>query len=388
MDWNLVLTLFTSTAAFATGFAWSLLATWPGIRRLRRSVDTHWSERARLVHPYRGASVVVASYLPATLALALQLVAQPSPSAILSTACMASAGAVLGSFPLSRAIDPTFSWRDWPVAFRFWQHPMLLIWATAAAMPREMGVGAWLTVAALASWVVISNLLPARLRFRKGFLTAAPHELQARARALAQQVRAPLRGLHIASKGIPNAYAFPVTGELVVSGELVRDLAPAEIDAVLLHELDHLREPALLTLARVVATNATWVLVFLKPAASAFGTLGIGPIVLVWILVPLGFARWSRWAERKADAQGSSVSPTAYATALLRIHQRGLIPAVLEHPGTHPNLYDRLLACGVTPDFDRPKPAITLTLLATLTSFAFGILLAWSLMEWAKARPE
>ncbi len=385
MDWNPVLTLFCCLAAFATGFAWNLLATWPGIRRLRRAADAHWSERARILHPYRGAASVVASYVPVSMTLALQLVAFPPMGAVAATACAGSAGAILGSFPLSRAMDPTFSWSSWRVAFRFWQHPMLVVWATVAAMPAKMGWVAWGAVALLVAWAAFVNLDPARFSMGHGRRIPTPPELEARARALAQEANAPFRGIHVVRKGSPNAWAFPVSGEIVVSEELLLRLTPAELDAILRHEMDHLREPSAMTLARIVAAQAHMVLLFAKPVVFAFGLPGLGPILLAWVLVPVGFARWARRFEARADSHAASVDSTAYATGLLKIHELGLIPAVIEGKTTHPHLYDRLLACGVKPDFDRPKPANVLTLGGILPSLAFGILVVVSLEQWLKA---
>ncbi|MEI6341769.1 MAG: M48 family metalloprotease [Verrucomicrobiota bacterium] len=385
MDWNPILTLFCCLAAFAIGFAWNLLATWPGIRRLWRAAGGHWSERARILHPYRGAANVVASYLPVSLTLALQWVAFPPMGAVVAVACAGSAGAILGSFPISRAIDPTFSWSAWPVAFRFWQHPLLIVWAMVAAMPAKMGWMAWGAVALMVAWVAFVNLDPARFSMGHGRCVPTPPELEARARALAQEANAPFRGIHVVRKGSPNAWAFPVSGEIVVSEELVLRLTPAELDAILRHEMDHLREPLAMTLTRIVAAQANMVLLFTKPVVFAFGRPGLGAILLAWVLLPMGFARWSRRFEAKADSHAASVDSTAYATGLLKIHELGLIPAVIEGKTTHPHLYDRLLACGVKPDFDRPKPANVLTLGGILPSLAFGILVVVSLEQWLKA---
>jgi Zn-dependent protease with chaperone function len=385
LDWNPVLTVFCCLAAFAIGFLWNLLATWPGMRRLRRAANAHWSERARLVHPYRGAAGVVATYLPVSLTLALQMVAYPPMGAVIGTACIGSAGAILGSFPLSRLLDPSFSWRAWPVAFRFWQHPMLLVWAMVAAMPARMGPMAWGAVALLLAWVALVNLRPARFAIGKAQRIPTPPELEARARALAQEANAPLRAVHVVRHGAPNAWAFPVSSEVVVSEKLLQHLTTAEMDSILRHEVDHLREPSAMTWARIVAGNAHLALLFAKPAVFAFGIPGLGPLMLAWLLVPIGVGHWIRRFETRADAHGSSVDPATYATALLKLHELGFIPAVIEGKSTHPNLYDRLLACGVTPDFERPKPANLLTLGAVLPSIAFGILVVVSLEQWLKA---
>lgn len=368
--------------AAVVAFGWSILVTWPGIRRLRLAADAHWSEQARVVHPYRGAAGIVAGYVPAVMVLGVLIAADPGPWMIVAVACAASAGAVLGAFPITRAVQPGFSWREWPVALRFWQHPMLLVWVMAMAMPPQMGPMAWAGVGLLGLWISATNLWPVRLAFPRSHLAPAPADLLERARNLARAAGAPLHGLFLVRKGFMNAVAFPISRQVALSEELVRTLPPAELDSILCHELAHLRESRWVTLARLAAGYSHLVLLFLKPATAAFGAVALGPLVLIWVLVPMAFGRWARSLERKADAQASRVDPATYASALLTLHRLALIPAVVERPGSHPDLYDRLLACGITPDFPRPKPANVLTLGGALTSAALGILLMVALQGW------
>lgn len=386
MEWGLGWDAAAAIAAACVGFAWCLGATWPGLRRLRRSAHAHWSERARLVHPYRGTAGAVASSLPAVLALAFHLAAHPGPVAIVAVALATSAGAVLGSFPLSRAIDPALGWDRWPVALQFWRHPMLIFWGMAVAMPGTMGPAAWGLALLTIAWIGAVQLHPVRLGMRGARVVPAPPALVAQAQALAREAQAPFRAIHVAREGLPNAFALPVSSELVLHERLLQELAPAELDAILRHEIDHLREPAWMTVGRIVAGNAHLALLFTKPAALAWGHVGIGPLFLAWILVPLAFNRLARRHEVLADVHGAGADPTAFANALLKLHQAALLPAVIESATTHPHLYDRLLACGITPDFPRPKPANVLTLAGALTSGALGAMIIITLQQWTRAR--
>jgi hypothetical protein len=68
-----------------------------------------------------------------------------------------------------------------------------------------------------------------------------------------------------------------------------------------------------------------------------------------------------------------------YARALSGLYQDSLLPAVMaKGRSTHPHLYDRLLAAGVTPDFPRPKAAKSMawhgTMFAMLAGILFGII--------------
>jgi hypothetical protein len=71
----------------------------------------------------------------------------------------------------------------------------------------------------------------------------------------------------------------------------------------------------------------------------------------------------ARRLETRADAHAHHVESGApgaargvYARALSRLGEVNLIPAVGWAAGTHPHLYDRLLAAGQEPDFPRPPP--------------------------------
>jgi hypothetical protein len=84
--------------------------------------------------------------------------------------------------------------------------------------------------------------------------------------------------------------------------------------------------------------------------------------------------------ETRADAmaKGNEAETGAYAQALLKLYTDNLLPAVSARKrATHPHLYDRLLAAGVTPDFPRPAPALSMSwngwVFSLLAGFLFGI---------------
>lgn len=69
--------------------------------------------------------------------------------------------------------------------------------------------------------------------------------------------------------------------------------------------------------------------------------------------------RLSLKMEHRADAQAteSQSSPGVYARALEKLYQTNLVPAVLRSKQlSHPDLYDRMVQAGVTPDYARPAP--------------------------------
>lgn len=383
MPWSHGATLCAAAGSFATAFLWNVAATWPGVRALRRAADAHWSERARVVFPHRGTAAIVAIYAPVTLGLAVHA-ADAGTLAVVLVILMASAGAILGAFPISQAIDPATGWSRWPVAFQFWRHWVLVMWALGLAMPGELNAIAWGMALMWVAWAAATNLAPLRIGLGRSDVVPAPPELEARARRIAEDANAPFRGIHVSRTGDLNALALPVSSEVVVSEQLLQELGEAELDAILRHEMDHLREPAWMTLVRIVSGNAHGLLLLSKPAMGSFGHAGLGALMLGWLLLSLGFGRLARRSEARADAHGAGADPMAFASALLKMHRRALIPAVLERPGTHPHLYDRLIACGFTPDFPRPRPANVMSLPGALTCAVGGIAVAMTLVKWSK----
>ena len=63
--------------------------------------------------------------------------------------------------------------------------------------------------------------------------------------------------------------------------------------------------------------------------------------------------------EVRADtlACSNEVQDGVFARALIHLSELNLSPAVLpKRMWTHPQVYDRLIAAGITPDFPRPAP--------------------------------
>ena len=76
-----------------------------------------------------------------------------------------------------------------------------------------------------------------------------------------------------------------------------------------------------------------------------------------------------------AIAHANEPDPGIYARALAKLYEDNLLPAVnAKDRATHPHLYDRMLAAGVTPDFPRPKRTTTMSWNGTLLALALGVL--------------
>jgi predicted Zn-dependent protease len=102
----------------------------------------------------------------------------------------------------------------------------------------------------------------------------------------------------------------------------------------------------------------------------------------------MGLVRVMTRMEKRADGIASNHEGDAgtYARALEKAYRFNLTPVVLrkENKGVHPDLYDRLVAAGITPSYARPEPpsrvwsrvALTASLLIALpASVGMGRLL-------------
>jgi len=97
------------------------------------------------------------------------------------------------------------------------------------------------------------------------------------------------------------------------------------------------------------------------------------------MLAPVIYRKLSRKLESRADQMAKSNEGDAgtYARALTRLYEDGLLPAVSpKNQTTHPHLYDRILAAGVTPDFPRPASAVSMAWYGYLFTTTLGLLFA------------
>lgn len=143
---------------------------------------------------------------------------------------------------------------------------------------------------------------------------------------------------HAAAGGLP-------APSLVVSDGILHRLAPEERDAVVAHELAHIRNHSL------------WLLALAAPLAGVGAILATGPLhagsaVLFGVALHTGLFRIvSRWLEldsdrRAADANGypTTFSALAKIHAILPLHNDGFRSLLLYATATHPSRDERLAA--------------------------------------------
>jgi tetratricopeptide (TPR) repeat protein len=176
---------------------------------------------------------------------------------------------------------------------------------------------------------------------------------------------------------LANALAFPLSGRLAFTDGALAALDDEELTAVCAHELAHLAEPRRLALARAAPLALVLALPLARLMSSAEGLLVFEAGFLAAALVAGLGRRLSRRLEGRADelARAHEGEPGAYARALAKIYEVNQVPPVLRGKGTtHPHLYDRLVAAGSPPAYERPPPpprlfarsALTTVLLAAL----------------------
>ncbi len=150
------------------------------------------------------------------------------------------------------------------------------------------------------------------------------------------------------------AYAFPSGKKLLFTERLLELLSDEELASVCAHELGHLKESKLDQIKRHVHVLAFWPLIFMSPLCHRFGPLAFLALLVNAALVPRIYQKISQRLERRADAlaKGNETDSGHYARALEKLYEDSLLPAVTASQKTHPHLYDRMLAAGVTPEYD------------------------------------
>ncbi|UJR80396.1 M48 family metalloprotease [Sandaracinus amylolyticus] len=204
----------------------------------------------------------------------------------------------------------------------------------------------------------------------------APESVRAIAVAAAEAEGVRLAAvLRVPTERLTNAGAIPWARTMIVTDRIVALLTPSELRAVLAHEAGHLSEGPWVASARL-ATAIT--LIFMLTTGVRVGSVlhpdgaQIAIAVALVIAVPalLLVRRLARRMEERADARARSTSGSAaLADALTKIHDDARAPMTTGARRVHPDLYDRLVACGRDPG---PRPAPPRTRIGTIVGLAVG----------------
>lgn len=347
----------------------------------RRAKAAHWSERARRIHAARVGAVITESAIPfLALVIGLHLgIGDRWPVLVVS----AYLGSLAGRWPLSRALVPDLTLRKWLrltavhlvqrsinwglfAAAVYW---MPAAWNVYAAVvgAAYLGLRLWLSFGAgLRLLRLFGILVPASPQLRR-LVDEAVREMSLSSPAAIWELRTPQA----------NAYALMTTRELIFTSAFVQGAPDDELRAIGRHELAHLAESRWMIASRIVGDLVFAPLIFTRPVLATWGGAGLAALTagcgVLWILRPI--------LAQALDRRDRVPVPdaTAYARGLERIHRINLMPAVMSgnRLNTHPNLYDRMLAANVTPDFPRPAPASGQPLSANLivAAITLGVIL-------------
>jgi Zn-dependent protease with chaperone function len=366
-----------------------VMSTWLAGWAFRAERPEHWVERARLGWSPRRLAAAWAWVGPmaaALLALRLDNGLCPIPPWVVAAACFGLGWLLMlpvrahterrygpspvGALALARSA----------ATLGLVLYPHLLLWLVLAmCMPAGWGVATWL-LTALALVLGVLAFLGGGLRVGQlfGLVRKAPAELADLAEAAGERVGVAPRAAWVLEVRASNAFAFPWSGDVGFTRRALQTLDPAQISAILAHELGHLAEPRRVRALRASGTLALVPLLLIRPLSASFGlaapVLVFAGVVLLTTLV----RRVRRAMEVRADevAHEHEEDPGVYARALESIYRTNGVPPVLSKRGTHPALYDRMVAAGVEPDYPRPD-APRSTRLAVLPA-ACLLVFAWT----------
>jgi Zn-dependent protease with chaperone function len=382
---------------YAIGWSCARVAALVALPRAKRWRDAAWHERARLTYPARLATALAAVLAAGTAAAGSTLEAGlfsllPTwAEAVLCGACAWAGGEAIA---LRVARDAT---RNPAHGLRGELAGALLIapgviplalmlglvraeWSIASIAGGVLGIAGCL---AGGVWAGVPLLQALGVAQHAGTRLRAAVERAARSAGIA-----PARVLELDSS-IANAFALPIPKWLVFTRPAVDGLSDTELEALAAHELGHLAEPRSVVLARALGALALLPIGFARVFIENLGRLpGLVALMLCVALLAIPIARARRKLEEAADAAAhrnggddgadrDASGPSRFAAALARLGELNAIPAVgFGRGGSHPHLYDRLLAGGLTPSFGRPAAPSSLRLLFGTAAAIAVILIA------------
>jgi Zn-dependent protease with chaperone function len=368
---------------FAAACLLMVLANWAGLIPWKRAANAHWTERARVLWPVRRTAAFSIILLPCLLVqlhwylfpfIASNWIVDGSASFI---------GAVFGCFWFDRQVFPGIGFKGWCQQMIAWSGMRFGIWIVLVAaiilMPEKIG---WRMLLVASGFLVVYCLLNWGLFLRYlrlvRFLQPAGQRLQRIVDAvIANTGNVKVRATWELGGYLATAFAFPTTREMAFSKRTLEICSDEEVAAICAHEIAHLKESKWILAARLLGSLAIFPLIFIPPVMFALGPMGCFIPVLL-MLAMLRFAKWlSMRMEKRADelALNEQASEGIYARALEKLYRENQSPAVaVNNRQTHPHLYDRMLAAGITPDFPRPAPPQRFTLFGWAVLFGLGIL--------------
>lgn len=290
-------------------------------------------------------------------------------------------GANLVNILLTHEVFPRISWSD---SFRqsttgFLQTTlrMTVLVAAVILMPGyvdlQIDCFAILIVLIALAWVTrVSSWFATAV----GLFVPAPERVLKIAHEISAKMKIPYRRILLIRSPRAHAFAFPGQNLIVFTQRLLDLLTDAEVAAVCAHEMAHLSESRGMRLCRYIGSKAFLPWIFVSPLFNRFGPWAL----LFLVAITVSCLRLSAWISRKLEVRADCLAKATegelgvYARALARLYEDNLVPAVLAGKQRHPDLYDRLLAAGLTPNFPRPSPARSMAWHGRLLAGLAGLL--------------
>jgi len=386
----LVVFAFVSTALAAR------VAAWAALPKRNTFEGAHWTERAHRIYPARyvaGFTPFIAAGLFGGLAAyeSGPLLVPPLFLVVGAVVIAAFVGGIWGAASLvRRAMGRPHTAL---VAARETAFTMLVVgahWLVAIVMMWIIGpeidvVGVLGVVGGVVGFVLCARAGGFRLARLLGAARPASPRVERLVLEAADRVGVQPSGVYELDIPMANAFACPITREVVFTISAIEAMNDDEIVAIACHEIGHLSAPTRIKWSRLVHMFAVFPLGLARPAIAAMGPLGIVALYAPVVLASLFASKTLRKSEERADgvAHDHIEDRKAYTTALAKLHEANLTPAVMgsSRRQVHPNLYDRLVAAGHPPDYVRPEPPNKWRMIAGAVVMAVLLLLSQTLLQ-------
>ena len=314
-----------------------------------------WQERARLMHP----GTIAAANVSWISAGAVGLVLTQDVIANIELWLIGGLSSLLGGIIAwavnrKRATGRSVSWLLFPKGLVAFGLVLIPMWVVSIVMSfMDPGHPLRAVVIAASGFLVYElvrrggTLVLARLL---GLAKPADEKLAADVRQQAASVEIEVGGVYVVGMDHANAFVYPRAKLIVFTTAALEALNDAELVAMARHELGHCTEPASAQRLRWVR-GAMPIVIGLSSAFGSLSLIVIAASLIAYFVLGARLKNMEHRADEEANQEGSDV----YANALMALYRHNATPAVLgSKTSTHPDLYDRMLACGVTPDFPRP----------------------------------
>jgi Zn-dependent protease with chaperone function len=368
-------------AMLASVYLVARVVTWLGIRvvlrRWRRYRGGDWFEQARLAWPGRrlGRLSLLVVWIPLLIVAGrLGETFDLMPPIAINTLIVVAglAGAIRATIRWGHRINPAMAltpraeWGAWILPWSVIGPLILVVVSTTTLSPDRgdaalaMLAGVTLAFGGYWTWGWTS------LMRWSGIIRPASDRLRAIVAGIAERVEIRPTAVEQVSLPMANAFAFIRTGSIGVTDAALAVLDDDELAAVCVHELAHLTEPRRVRATRLsfgfilglllAIPSASRPIVGSMPPEAAL--LLLGAFLSLLLIAGIRYVRLVHRMEVRADAMALRFEPVpgCHARALGRLYAANLVPAVLgSKRQSHPELYDRMVAAGVTPEYPRPR---------------------------------